>query len=673
MADNRFAKYRTAEPTAAPQGGNRFAKYKTAPEAEKAAPEPSVASQSAEGKGDRQPVGVEAKNRAATLGLLDSLSLGFGDEIAGGIETAVRKVQGDQRPAGEIYTDFRDRVRSGNEEMQQAAPGDYLGGQLVGGLASLGAGSGVKAATTILPRIAQGAKSGAAYGAAYGFGSGDGFQDSLKQSAIGAGTGALVGGAVPVAIAPFSAGAKVARNLVPGNRSAQGFAAREIAKMAEREGKTVAQVQAELQQMGKVNPDAMVIDALGESGGRLGRAVVNRGGKGPRELSKAVYNRQLSQNDRITQQVGKQLGDPDSYQKTLDDAIDTLRTNAKPLYEKAYATPINYQQHGPAITRVWSRVPPRLQSSVVSAANDILIAEGKQPKAIGAVIGRGPDGRVTPLPSVEQWDYIKRGLDSVIQAENTKGAAGGMSAIGRSLNEVKKDLLKTIDGAVPEFAKARKVYSDDLSVKNALELGRKSFNADAPVLAKTIADLDNASRDTFRIGYARKMADVIDSMGPGGDAIARLWAAPARQKRLQAVFGNQKNFAQFAEFARGEEQMRKSYNALSGNSTTARQLSDMGDSGLGGVEPLLEAGSRLARGDVIGAAMSGLRKAVAVSSGITELRADEIARILASKTIPQGTFNRAGQYQMSREQRATLARLVRDSASRSAVVGATGQ
>lgn len=671
---NRFAKYAQQPAQDATQGqpsGNRFAKYKAAPE------RPVIPlAQSAEGKGDRQGPDVRTRNNAAAMGLADSLSMGFGDEIAGGIETIVRKVQGDDRPAGEIYSSFRDKVRAGNEALAQAAPDDFLGGQIMGGVASMGAGlvpGATKAAATLVPKIVQGAKAGAGYGAVYGAGSGEGLEDSLMQAAQGAATGAAVGGLVPAVIAPFSAAGKGARQMVPGKKAAEGFAARQIARAAEREGKTVQQINAELAQIQQSTPDAMVIDALGESGGRLGRAVVNRGGKGARELSKTVYERQLSQNDRITGQIGKQLGDPDSYQKTLDDAIDTLRTNAKPLYEKAYATPINYEKHGPAISRAWSRVPPRLQGAVVSAANDILIAEGKKPKAIGAVIGRGPDGRVTPLPTVEQWDYIKRGLDAVIQAENTKGAAGGMSAIGRSLNDVKKDLLKQIDSAVPEFAAARKVYSDDLSVKNALELGRKSLNTDAEMIAKTMAGLDNASRDTFRIGYARAMAGAIDNMGPGGDAIARLWAAPARQKRLEAVFGSKQRFEQFAEFARREEQMRKSYNAVTGNSTTARQLSDMTDSGLAGAEPLIQAGEQFVRGNVMGAAFSGLRKLVAVSSGMTERRADEIAKILASPSIPQGTLNRAGQYQMSAEQRAILARLVRDTASRSAVLGSTEQ
>ena len=671
---NRFAKYaQPVEPQNEAPTGNRFSKYaKTAP-AVNAAVRPSLGPQTvnSEGKGDK--ITLEAKNRAGAAGLADMLSFGFADEIAGGIETAVRKVQGDKRPASEIYTGFRDQVRQGMAADAEAAPSDYLGGQVLGGAASLGIGSGVKAATGLLPKVWQGVKSGAKFGASYGFGSGDGLQDSLVEAGKGALTGAAVGGAVPVALAPITGAGKVAKQLVPGQKSAERFAAEKIAQIAEREGKTVAQVQAELQRLQKTNPEAIVMDALGEGGGRLGRAVVNRGGKGSRELSEGVYNRQIGQNDRITGQLSKSLGDPESYQATLDTAIETLRKNAGPLYEKAYKVPINYEKHGPAVTMAWSRVPDRLKGQVVAAANDLLVAEGKKAKAIGAVIGRRADGKITPLPTVEQWDYIKRGLDAVIGAENTKGAAGGMSAIGRSLNNVKNDLLKVIDGAVPEFKAARMTYSDDLSVKNALELGRKSLNSDADLIAKTMKGLDNASRDTYRVGYARAIAEQINNMGPGADAIGRIWAAPNRQRRLIEVFGDEKTFRKFADFAAGEAKMRKSYNALSGNSTTARQISDMTDSGVAGLEPMLTAGSQLVRGDIMGAALTGLRKVIQTTQGMTERRADEIAKILASSSIPQGTVNRAGQYQMSREQRAALARLVRDTASRGAAVGVTGQ
>ncbi len=613
------------------------------------------------------------RNEAVFYGIADTMGMGLADEGAGLIDVVVQKLKGDKRPVSQIYSDFVNKARGDMAAASEAAPTDYTVGQVFGVLPTLGAGAARTAAAKapgMIRRAWEGAKAGAAYGGAYGFGSGEGLEGSAKGALAGAATGAGVGAALPIAGAAVTAPFKVVKTVAQRKGS---YAAEQIAKAAKREGKTVPQVQQELQQLQQTNPDALVIDALGESGGRLGRAAANRGGEGAQELSKAVYSRQAGQNDRITGRVAKDLGDPNAYQKTLDDSIDALRTNAKPLYDAAFNVKINYLRHGPAITRAWSRIPERLKGQVVSAANDILIAEGKKPKAIGQVIGRDAQGRITPLPTVEQWDYIKRGIDAVIGAENTKGAAGGMSAIGRALTGAKNALMKEIDNAVPVYKKARGVYSDDLSVKNALELGRQSLNTDAPMLEKTIAGLDNASKDTFRVGYARAMADIIDRMGPGHDAIARLWAAPGRQKRLKAVFGDIKRFEQFADFARGEEKMRKSYTALNGNSTTVRQLTDLQDAGLSGAEPMIQAGAQVIRGDFGGAALTAIRKVLHTMSGLTEARADEIARILASPSIPQGTVSKAGQYQMSAQQRAVLGALLRNSASHGSAVAASGQ
>lgn len=450
------------------------------------------------------------------------------------------------------------------------------------------------------------------------------------------------------AINPVSLAAKVAGKGVraiknnPYTSSPESYAARKIAQSAEREGLTVPDVQQNLRNLQQDAPDALVVDALGENGGRLARTVSNRGGKGAQELSQKVHARQASQNDRVNAQIGKSLGDPDSYHDTLDSAIQQLRTNAAPAYSKAYGVNIDYAKHGPSFTSVWNRVPPRLQKKVLDSANDILISEGKQPKQIGSVIGRNPNGTVTPLPDVEQWDYIKRGLDAVIEAENVQGAAGGMSAIGRSINGVKKDLVSLLDKAVPEYAQARKIYSDDLSVKNALELGRKSLNTDAELIRKTMTGLDVASKETFRIGYARAMADVINRMGLGGDAISRLWAAPARQARLKEVFGSKAEFDKFTRFAQGEEQMRRSYTALTGNSTTARQLSDMVD---GGNDAVVDIVGKAASGNFVGATVSALTKSLKTIGGLTEAKADAIARILASPDLPPDIARRAVGYQ----------------------------
>jgi hypothetical protein len=672
MAENRFAKFK-ATSVPATGGPNRFSKFKKPVTPQMQAPvAPSNVPQTINtaGKGDRMAASPTDQSAAGFMGLADMLSFGFSDEVSGGIEVGVRKLQGDQRSALDIYNQFVGDVRNTQSELSAAAPSNYLGGQVLGGVATMGIGGGVNAAAKMLPRMYQGAKAGLVGGAAYGAGSGEGMTDTLQGGIAGGVTGGLVGGVLPAALTGARVPLSYMKSIVPGRSSRESFVARKIADKARQEGKDIQTISNELALLQKTNPDAVLIDALGPSGVRLGRAVVNKGGAGARELSETVYARQAGQNDRINSALSKGLGDPASYQKTLDESIDKLRSNAKPLYENAFAKSINYAEYGPQLTSVWKRVPPRLRVASVQAANDILIAEGKKAKRIGSVIGRGKDGKITPLPTIEQWDYIKRGLDAAIEAENTRGAAGGMSAIGRAVSNVKNDLVSVLDDAVPEYGIARKTFSDDLSVKKSLELGRESLNVDPELIEKQLKSLDNASRETFRVGYARSLADQINRMGAGQDAIARLWASPSSRKRLEVVFGNEKEFSKFAQFAVGEEKTRRTYKSLTGNSTTAQQLSDLNDAG--NIEGALSFGEKIVNGNWVGATVGAISKSIRTLGGLTEARADEIARALASPSIPQGVVTRAGNYELSKRQRAVLSKLLTQGASRAASGAAVG-
>jgi hypothetical protein len=89
MSSNRFAKYRTAEPTAAPQGGNRFSKYANTSQAAKPAVAPSYEQQTVNtaGKGDMglAPGEVAPSTYAADIGRSLMSGLRSGGEMLVGL------------------------------------------------------------------------------------------------------------------------------------------------------------------------------------------------------------------------------------------------------------------------------------------------------------------------------------------------------------------------------------------------------------------------------------------------------------------------------------------------------------------------------------------------------------------------------------------------------------
>lgn len=126
-------------------------------------------------------------------GAAQTASLGFSDEIAGGLEALRDKMRGDARPFEDIYRQHRDESRAKYKAAEAENPNAYLAGEVagvVGSLAIPGLGS-LGAAKTLGGAVAG----GAALGAAQGLGSSEAdlTKGDVGGAAADAGLGALVG------------------------------------------------------------------------------------------------------------------------------------------------------------------------------------------------------------------------------------------------------------------------------------------------------------------------------------------------------------------------------------------------------------------------------------------------------------------------------------------------
>lgn len=135
---------------------------------------------------------------SAAMGAADSTTLGWGDELASYLGSAISGV-----PREQVLAEMRGNAQTA----QQQNPMSYLGGQIGGGLAQAaatgGAGFGTSAAKAggSLLRVAGGsALDGALYGGAYGAGSAeDG--NRILEGAKSAALGGIVGGVLPIVAA----------------------------------------------------------------------------------------------------------------------------------------------------------------------------------------------------------------------------------------------------------------------------------------------------------------------------------------------------------------------------------------------------------------------------------------------------------------------------------------
>lgn len=85
---------------------------------------------------------------------------------------------------------------------------------------------------------------------------------------------------------------------------------------------------------------------------------------------------------------------------------------------------------------------------------------------------KSKSGDITAI-SVEVADNVKRGIDDVISAQIKDGK---ISNKGRVINNAKNEFLNEIDKIVPEYAEARAVYSDRISLIDAGNTLRRMWN-----------------------------------------------------------------------------------------------------------------------------------------------------------------------------------------------------
>ncbi len=127
--------------------------------------------------------------KSALRGAAQGASLGFADEITGGLESAAGSLG---LVPDKTYEQARDESRAAYHQAEQDNPNTYLTGQVGGSLATLAVpGLNVAKGASLVPRLATLGGVGAVQG--YGLSEGDTAEERLTDAAKGTGAGVLAG------------------------------------------------------------------------------------------------------------------------------------------------------------------------------------------------------------------------------------------------------------------------------------------------------------------------------------------------------------------------------------------------------------------------------------------------------------------------------------------------
>jgi hypothetical protein len=530
---------------------------------------------------------------AAAAGASQGVSFGFADEIEGGLRAAGAKIMDPAGPSlGERYdekvTAARDRLDVAAEEHPLAYYGGEIGSSLLlpGGLARLGVKSAVKAAAGqgLKATAKAGLKEGAAYGAAYGAGKSEGGLEDRAAGAIGgAALGGALGGAAPVVIEGAAAAIRPVRNAVNAAVRPEAEAGRRVAEAMDADiavrsntqatqGVTPQQIERNrgvnrLLNQGRAGDELRNMDVGGENTRALARSAANNSPEARDLLQNVISERFAGQSGRTVDFLRGLIPTPGNAPQTREAIHAAARQARAPLYQAAY------RQGADGV------VTPGLEAIAQAP-----VVQDAMRKAVTNIRNKAPTGQSQNLtgpngPSLAYWDQVARELRDV----QTSAFRNGENELASTVTDLRRRLLDELDAAVPSFRDARGVAAQYFRADDALEAGENFVTGNFPAheARNALNRMSRAEQEAFREGFVSRYVQRLEETGDRRTILGRIAESPAARERIETALGP--NRARELEAFLHVEQLMELPRTALGNSTTARQLVELGLAGGAGM------------------------------------------------------------------------------------------
>ncbi len=570
---------------------------------------------------------------AGARGVASGLTANFYDELRGLVEAnganpndpaslydliggAVKYWSGN-KDAEKRYDTAATRERDLTKTAEEQHPYASLAGNVAGAVAlPIGAGAG---AATLGGRMAAGSGVGAAMGGAAGAGEGSGAVDRLTRGATGAAVGGALGGALPAVIEGAVRGGRAAlqpvANAIRGVRDVDSEAARRVVTALERDRL------ADPQAVNRLTPNefaasvqsggpATLMDIGGETTRGLARSAANTSPEGRAALGRTINDRFEGQADRVTGWLRNTFHYPDAAAQA--DALETVgRTVNRANYARSmregdrsiFSPELDRLMGSPAVVDAMRKAS--------TSGKDRAITQGLGAMRQGVTVEngvvtftRGPNG-VPTYPNLAFWDATKREIDDAANA----AARAGRNGEAGTLRDLARTLRGELDNHVPSYQQARAGAAHFFDAENALEagqnfVGKNMTSADA---RRALAQMTPQERQLFQDGFVSRFIEQISQMGDRRSVLNKIAESPAAREKLNVALGRQRA-GELEAGLRVEGIMDMARNAVQGNSTTARQLAELGLAGGaygvsgGGINPFTDPGAVVNAALVYGAA-----------------------------------------------------------------------
>ena len=471
---------------------------------------------------------TDAGVRGVTGGISDPVSaLGraTGDTIADAITGE------DSGSFGQLYNRNLSQIRGDERAFSRENP--YVGGTAeLGGMVvnpvMFGAGKYISEGANIGQRMVRGAVTGAPITGVY-----SGATAEPGQQLSSATQGTVLGGAFGALSIPVIEGAigltrgalQKAIGVFGGDLTRAGQQVSEIIR--EIGGgdlqSGIAVVKKRIDDFGE---DAVLADVLGQRGTNMASGASLVPGRTRDVADDFVTTRQQGRPQRL-HSAADEISSGEFY-PTIEATTKTMRENAKPLYDEAFA-PVS-DANGRVFARWDQRLEDLLQSPDIKNAMAVGIENEKRLALAGnrafsfeeyAVKGFDDAGNLIfdGTPNLRSMDAAKRGLDSMIN-KHRDGVTGKINWDAdpslRSLDALRKSLVSkldeitTVDGR-SVYAEARKAWSGPATEMDAMWQGRRFLKSDEEVSKSAFDKLSPENQEMFLLGVRREVTKIINT------------------------------------------------------------------------------------------------------------------------------------------------------------------
>jgi len=555
-----------------------------------------------------------------------TLTGGAADEVVSAVPAVAAAVRG-QSPR-QAFTDAQRAQQRQREQFARTNPRLATGADIGGGLMGLAIPGAnalkvMQAPKTFGGAIAMGAGLGAAGGGFAGLASAD--EGERLQGLIGgAATGAAIGGAIPALTPAIQAAVQrlggrnpmrvAAPDMPPTgapepplgvtegglppmpqvNVSARagGFTMPKLRTPEDIANQYLARVlqssNVSPQDLRAAAPDITAAEAIGRTGQRQLGALARREGQTGEALESLVSERRLARPSVLQNEFATATGvDPEAAAGNIEAMVDAGRRAATPLYERAYQDPI---QITPMLSDLSKR--PTVQKAMNNARR-MMLDDGLDPSTVGLEVspasGDLPEMIQVTRPTLQTWDYVKRGLDDELERlrDPVTGNLPRTNQV-RQITELAQTLRGELTSQSTNYRQALANSADYLSAQSAFQSAGKKIS-DKRLTARTFAaqldKMNEGERAALRAGIANWANDLVQT----GKMTPKVFSQPIIRDKLRAALGDE-GTANLIATAEREAQKAAFENRYGFVNSTTDELRAAGEelaSGLGGPAPTI--------------------------------------------------------------------------------------